>query len=116
MGAVMRYIISKYAGQTSHSFFPTGTMIVNVVGCFVIGFVYAYSTRYVMDTHIKSMLLIGFVGAFTTFSTYIFESFELVKDREYIYFFMNILLSNVLGMLFLLLGILTLKFIVDVLK
>lgn len=116
IGAVLRYLISKYVGQMSNSFFPMGTMVVNLLGCFFIGFIYALSTKYILSTDLKSMLLIGFIGAFTTFSTYIFETSQLLREGEYLYFIMNILLSNVLGILLFVSGLVMPTIIVKILK
>jgi len=83
-GALGRYLVSGWVQDWSHSAtFPYGTMAVNLLGAFLLGFlVFLGESRGVFSAETRAFLLIGFLGAFTTFSTFELETFNLFHDGE----------------------------------
>ena len=87
------------------SAFPLGTLAVNGLGCFLFGFIWAVAEeRALLYTETRSIVLIGFMGAFTTFSTYVFESGQMLRDSEWLLAGGNFFAQNVLGLFCLYLG------------
>ena len=83
-GAVLRFLISSWVQNRSGSIvFPFGTLAVNMIGCFVIGFLtYLVETRSLFSMETRSFILIGLLGAFTTFSTFGNETLGLIRDSR----------------------------------
>ncbi len=107
LGALSRYGLS---GLVHNRFkiesFPWGTFAVNVVGCFFFGIVWMFAERHInVSPTIRTALLIGFAGSFTTFSTLIFESTELLRTSQYLALTGNLVGQVVLGGIALVLGI-----------
>ncbi len=94
-GTILRYIISGLVYRFYDGFFPWGTFAVNLSGSFVIGFLWESFERVSVSPNLRLFLLIGMLGAFTTFSTYSLESFNLLRDGEMRLALFNILLSNI---------------------
>jgi len=105
IGAVCRYWVSGLASSGIGIIFPLGTLIVNLTGAFVIGFLYSSLDRIVFPVEYRLFILTGFLGGFTTFSTYSLESVNLVRDGEILMGALNILLNNGLGLLLAVLGL-----------
>jgi CrcB protein len=84
VGAVLRYLVSGWVQYRSGSIlFPFGTMAVNMIGCFVIGFLtYLVEARSMFTPELRSFVLIGLLGAFTTFSTFGNETLGLIRDSR----------------------------------
>jgi len=98
-GTLLRYwlsgVIAKRYGET----FPYGTLVVNLIGCFVIGFLfYLFYDRALGSPLIRTTLFIGLLGGFTTFSSYGLQTFTLVRDGELFLALVNVLASNVIGL------------------
>ena len=99
-GAIARYVIDGWVVTSTGGGFPWGTLVVNVTGSFVLGVLFAASVeRDVLPAAIRAPVLIGFIGAYTTFSTLTLESWRLVQDGSYVAAFANIGGSVVLGMI-----------------
>ncbi|MDA3941575.1 MAG: fluoride efflux transporter CrcB [Spirochaetia bacterium] len=98
VGAVARYLVSKGVYMLSLGIFPYGTLAVNTIGAFLIGFLFSLFNNVVIPVHYKSMITVGFLGAFTTFSTYSLESVNLLMGGEYKIAGLNILLNNFLSL------------------
>jgi fluoride exporter len=93
IGAILRYIISKYFNNFVASF-PLGTFVVNVLGSLLLGFIiYSISFGKNIPTNTRDFITIGFIGAFTTMSTLAYESFRLLDGKEFIYFGLNLFLN-----------------------
>ena len=90
---------------------PYGTLAVNIVGAFLIGFLFSIFNDVAISVHYKSMLTIGFLGAFTTFSTYSLESVNLLMSGEYKIAALNILLNNFFSLAAVMGGILLFRLI-----
>jgi len=93
-GSLARYTLGKFISEKSKSSFPIGTFIINITGALLLGIV---STIGVSD---NMMLLLGdgFLGAYTTFSTFMYEGFNLFKEKEKLNAFIYILCSVILGL------------------
>ena len=79
VGSVLRYLVSKWLQEASSAAFPVGTLVVNVVGCFLIGLIYGASARWGISGDMRLLLTVGFCGGFTTFSTFMNESLSLMR-------------------------------------
>jgi CrcB protein len=85
LGAVARYVISYFIQQQDKTILPMATISVNLLGAFLLGFLYGFSIeRWTAYPELRSLLSIGFLGAFTTFSTFALEVFELLRLGEYL--------------------------------
>jgi len=105
LGAVSRYGTGSLAVRIGGQFFPWGTFFVNMAGAFLIGFLSSFFERFLVPPALRSFLLVGFLGSYTTFSTYMLESVRLLQDREYVTALFNLLGGMFLGMLFVLAGL-----------
>ncbi|MBN2310342.1 MAG: fluoride efflux transporter CrcB [Candidatus Hydrogenedentes bacterium] len=98
-GAVLRYAIAGWTQRLASGSFPVGTLAVNVVGCFLIGFLGVAFSRYILiREEYRLALTIGLLGAFTTFSTYGWETFSLMNDGQKWQAALNLLASNAFGL------------------
>ncbi len=85
LGAMARYGLEGIVSTRWPGLFPLGTFVVNVTGCFVLGFVFTLTTeRFMVDPTIRSAVTIGFLGAYTTFSTFSLETLRLIEDGAYL--------------------------------
>ena len=97
-GAIARYLVDGVVADRSGGTFPWGTLVVNVSGSFLLGLLFAMSTdRAILPAEIRGPLLIGFIGAYTTFSTYMLESWRLVEAGDVAVALLNLLGSMALG-------------------
>ncbi|MFQ6757116.1 MAG: CrcB family protein [Deltaproteobacteria bacterium] len=104
-GTVARYALSGLMQRVAGSGFPWGTASVNGLGCLLFGAIWTLtSERFVGSGELRLVLLTGFMGAFTTFSTFVAESGHLFADGEYVYGMGNILLQNGVGLVLFFLG------------
>lgn len=84
LGALARYGLSGWIQDVSGGLFPWGTLVVNVLGCFLLGFALAWLERVALAAELRSFLGIGLLGAFTTFSTFSYEAVALLRDRDWL--------------------------------
>ena len=99
VGALLRYAISGWAQRIASGSFPTGTLFVNLLGCFLIGFLGAFfAGPHLIRDEYRVALLVGLLGAFTTFSTFGWESFALANGGQLGLAVVNIVLSNGAGL------------------
>lgn len=98
IGGMLRYLIHLLTGRMFTIAFPIDTLLINIAGCFLIGIFYAWSDKADWITaEWKFFLLTGLCGGFTTFSAFSLDSFEMLKQGEYLYLTLYISLSLVLG-------------------
>jgi CrcB protein len=99
VGALLRYGLSGWAQRLTPGLFPVGTLTVNVIGCVLIGVLAALfaGPQFVREEY-RWVLMVGLLGAFTTFSTYGLETMTLVNDGQFARAGLNVLLSNGLGL------------------
>ena len=106
LGALCRYWLAGFVQQMTGQGFPLGTAMVNILGCFLFGFIATLiDERMVLPPEAKVYLLTGFMGAFTTFSTYTFETASLIRYSQWLLAGANILGQTLLGLMFLFMGI-----------
>ena len=105
-GAISRYMLSEYVQNLfKQTAFPYGTLAVNILGCFVLGVLtHAAGAKGLLDAQTRLFLMVGFVGAFTTFSTFSLESVNLFQSGQNAAGLLNILSSNLLGLVFVFIG------------
>jgi CrcB protein len=105
-GTLARYWLSGAVYSFLGRDFPWGTWSVNVLGCFLFGLVWTISEdRGLISTQARIIILVGFMGAFTTFSTLIFESYQLVRDAEWVKIWLNLIGQNTVGFAAVYLGV-----------
>ena len=83
-GAISRYVVDGIVSERTGGAFPWGTLVVNVSGSFLLGLLFAMTAeRAILPAEIRGPVMIGFIGAYTTFSTYMLESWGLVESGSY---------------------------------
>jgi CrcB protein len=99
-GALSRYVLQGWINRLTESAFPWATLVVNVSGCFVLGAVFtALTERFAVPADLRTMLTVGFLGAYTTYSTFAFETFRLGEDGALALAILNVAASVVLGLI-----------------
>ena len=97
VGANLRYLISRLAAREFGPIFPYGTLAINTVGSFIVGFFVIWSTeRVLVDPRWRLLVVIGFCGSFTTFSSYAFETMSYFEHGQWALMLTNILSNNLL--------------------
>ena len=97
-GTLARYGLAGMVHRWLGSSFPWGTAFVNILGCFLFGLVWAAaSERGVISPEMRTIILVGFMGAFTTFSTFVSETGQLLSDAELLLGLANITFQIVTG-------------------
>ena len=107
LGGMARYGCSGWAARTFGSAFPWGTLLVNVLGSSLIGFLSASAApgaRWLLPPDTRALLMIGLCGGFTTFSSFSLETLNLVRDGEWLWAAANIVFSVVVCLVFVWLG------------
>lgn len=103
IGTVLRYGASGFISKYFDGVFPWGTLVVNLIGCFLIGLVWEISANVVVAPSWRAFVFIGLLGAFTTFSTFGLETMNLLRAGEIKLALVNICYSNGLGFVLVLL-------------
>lgn len=105
LGATVRYAVSLWIGQRWGRTFPLGTFFINVSGSFLIALVMSLATeRMMINPQWRLFLAVGFLGAYTTFSTFEYETGSLLRDGEWMVAMLNVIMSVVAGFLALKIG------------
>ncbi len=99
-GANARYVISRFAAKMLGPVFPYGTLFINVTGSIIVGFFMIWATqRALLGPRWRLFVVIGFCGAYTTFSSYAFESMAYFEQGRYGLMLTNIFANNILCLL-----------------
>lgn len=105
VGTLARYGLAGLVHRLDGASFPWGTLTVNVLGCFLAGLLWTlFENRWVVSGETRLVVLVGFMGAFTTFSAYILESGQLAQSSEWLRAAGNVVAQNGLGFAALMLG------------
>ncbi len=97
IGANLRYVLSRLAAHELGTAFPYGTLFINIVGSFIVGFFVIWTTeRVLLDPRWRLLVVIGFCGSFTTFSSYAFETMSYFEQGQWGLMVANILSNNLL--------------------
>ena len=111
-GAVLRYWISGWVYQLTGTDFPYGTLVVNLIGAFLLGIFMAVALQANISTAMRHLVAIGMLGAFTTFSTFSYETLQLLQHGELWRGLLNIGVSIIAGLIAVWLGMLMGRFMV----
>jgi CrcB protein len=100
VGTLMRYWLAEWTARRFGETFPTGTLVVNLLGCFLAGLLfYLMLDRYLVSPTVRTVVLIGLLGGFTTFSAFGLQTFTLLREGEMGLALFNIAISNIGGLL-----------------
>lgn len=110
VGSMLRHLSSTVVNRFSNTTFPLGTFVVNIIGCLIIGMLVSAAGKYqLINNDIKLLLITGFCGGFTTFSTFSYENIQLLNTGNISSFALNIIASVVLGIVGVWLGLIIIK-------
>jgi CrcB protein len=101
IGAILRYTVGGWVHNAlDNAWFPYGTLLVNVLGCLLIGFLSGLAeARSVFGPEVRLFLFIGILGGFTTFSSFAYETFSLARDAENLAAAINVFAQLILGLM-----------------
>ncbi|MER3426515.1 MAG: fluoride efflux transporter CrcB [Pyrinomonas sp.] len=100
LGAILRYYLSGSVLSRAAAPFPTATFVINVSGSFIIGFFLTLVTEhFTVNPHLRLLVAVGFVGAYTTFSTFEYETARLIEDRNLFHALLYVVLSFAVGLI-----------------
>jgi fluoride exporter len=97
VGANLRFLLSRLAARELGTTFPYGTLAINIVGSFIVGFFVIWTTeRVLIDPRWRLLIVVGFCGSFTTFSSYAFETMSYFEHGQWGLMLTNVLSNNLL--------------------
>jgi CrcB protein len=100
LGALARYGLNEFVATRWPTIFPLGTFIINITGSFVIGFFLTFATvRYDLNPHWRLFIAVGFLGAYTTFSTFEYETLKLIEEGHLPTALFYVLSSVIVGLI-----------------
>ena len=106
VGSMLRYAVQKFFQAQTAAAFPTGTLLVNIAGCFLIGILWSWVSRSLTwNDEMKLLLMTGFCGGFTTFSAFTLEGIGLLKENRTVLFVIYLTASVLGGLLATFIGI-----------
>ena len=112
LGALTRYTLGSQIDKSLNLSFPIGIFCVNLIGCFLIGLLVSlFENKFIFSENLKIFLIIGFLGSLTTFSTFAFDNYNFMTQKNILLLFANIFLTNTFGLLMVLIGMKTVKII-----
>lgn len=112
IGTLLRYTLSGWTYRFFGEVFPWGTLMVNLVSAFAVGFLWELFERWVVSPNIRVFVLIGILGGFSTFSTYVLETINLAREGETALALSNIVISNVLGLVLVYFGFIAARYFI----
>ncbi|MFI5207436.1 MAG: fluoride efflux transporter CrcB [Gemmatimonadales bacterium] len=83
VGGGTRFLLGTFVQTRSGAVFPVGTLLINVTGSLILGFIFRYAAGSSMSPEVRAMLTTGFCGGYTTFSTFSWEAVRLIEDGDY---------------------------------
>lgn len=99
VGTLSRYWLSGAVSRRYGGSFPFGTLLVNLLGCFLVGLLfYLLQERSTANETVRAVILIGLLGGFTTFSSFGLQTFTMLQDGEFALAALNVAASNVIGL------------------
>ncbi len=105
-GAIARYVVDGFVSQQTGGAFPWGTLVINASGSLVLGFLFALTVeRGVLPAESRAPVMVGFIGAYTTFSTLMLESWRLIEDGSVVTGVLNLAGSSIIGIVAVLVGL-----------
>ncbi len=105
IGSVLRFIVSKYVQIKAGLEFPIGTLFVNLTSAFAIGLAFSLLVEKLdISPNLRALLITGILGGYSTYSTLFYEALYLLINGEFMKFTLYLLLSNLLGLIFVALG------------
>jgi CrcB protein len=107
IGTVLRYGLAAFVSRQSGETFPWGTLVVNIVGCLIAGAVFHLTEA--SNATLRTVILVGLLGGFTTFSAYGLQTFTLIKDGAIGLATLNVVVSNVVGLVMVWIGYIVAK-------
>ncbi|GIV13697.1 MAG: putative fluoride ion transporter CrcB [Fimbriimonadales bacterium] len=105
LGANLRYWVGGWLADRFGLLFPVETMLINITGSFLLGAFMTLALHFTWSPEWRQLVAIGFLGAFTTYSTYEYESFRLIQEGFWLKAFLNLFGSLVLGLIAVFLGV-----------
>ena len=112
LGALARYTLGSQIDKNLNLSFPVGIFFVNLLGCFFIGLIVSmFENKFIFSENLKIFLIVGFLGSLTTFSTFAFDNYNFMTQKNILLLFANIFLTNTFGLLMVLIGMKTVKII-----
>ena len=100
LGALARFGLSSVIHRWYEGSFPLGTFVINILGCLLFGMIWSLAEdREIIKVEYRAIILTGFMGAFTTFSTYAFETTGLMLDSAWLMAIANVLGQTILGLI-----------------
>lgn len=105
LGSVARYGLSEAVDHATGKEFPYGTMLVNLLGCLLFGVVWALFARQQLSEEWRLLLLVGFLGGFTTFSSFAFHNEQMLMSGQWGALLANVAVQNIIGVAAVWLGI-----------
>jgi CrcB protein len=110
IGSILRYLVQYYTEKIMASTFPLGTLIANIAGSFILGIIFALAEKgNLLSAEWRIFLAVGICGGFTTFSSFAYNNFTMIKEQNYMQLFFNVGGSLVLGIFAVYLGIIIVK-------
>ncbi len=114
LGAVLRFLVASWVQKKAAVAFPLGTMTVNIIGSFVIGFFIHYGLEHLqLPPQAKALVVVGFLGAFTTFSSFSYETISLLSVGEYQKAVLYVFLTNIFCFLATVAGVAFARFLTE---
>jgi len=100
LGVWSRYALAGFVQRLAGGAFPWGTATVNITGCFIAGLLFVLlESRFTISVELRTAIMVGFMGAFTTFSTYALETGTLMRDSEWSWALGNMAFQNGCGVI-----------------
>ncbi|MFZ0736580.1 MAG: fluoride efflux transporter CrcB [Candidatus Acidiferrales bacterium] len=108
LGSILRFWVGGYISNRLTTRFPYGTFVINITACFLIGFVVTLlSEKAHWSPNWRYLIPIGFIGGYSTFSTFEYETFRVFQEGEFFMAALNVVLSVVVGWVSVWLGVIT---------